>query len=154
MFMMDLKKVKEVIDLMKEYDLVEIELVDGDAKIHVKRPGAQGGMMQAVPMLQQAPAAAPAVGTPAPEAAPSAPHAGLVEIKSPIVGTFYQAPSPDADPYVKIGSQVEPDTVVCIIEAMKVMNEIKAETAGTIVEVCCKDGQAVEYGQVLFRVRP
>jgi acetyl-CoA carboxylase biotin carboxyl carrier protein len=70
------------------------------------------------------------------------------------VGTFYQASSPDSEPYVKVGSKVDPDTVVCIVEAMKVMNEIKAETGGTVVEVCCKDGQAVEFGQVLFKVRP
>lgn len=148
--MMDLKKVKDVIDLMKEHDLVEIELVDGDSKIHLKRPGAQGAMVQAAPVPQPTPVLS---GPPA-EAPASASQAGLMEIKSPIVGTFYQAPSPDAEPYVTIGSRVESDTVVCIIEAMKVMNEIKAETGGTIVEVCCKDGQAVEYGQVLFRVRP
>jgi len=144
--MMDLKKVKDVIDLMKEHDLVEIELVDGDSKIHLKRPGTHGAMVQTAPT--------PAFSGPPAEAPASASDAGLVEIKSPIVGTFYQAPSPDAEPYVTIGSRVESDTVVCIIEAMKVMNEIKAETGGTIVEVCCKDGQAVEYGQVLFRVRP
>ncbi len=78
----------------------------------------------------------------------------LVEIKSPIVGTFYATPSPDSGPYVEVGSQVTPQTVVCVIEAMKVMNEIKAETSGTIVEVLVTNGQAVEYGQVLFRVRP
>ena len=79
---------------------------------------------------------------------------GLIDVKSPIVGTFYQASTPDAEAFVKVGSKVESDTVVCIIEAMKVMNEIKAETGGTIVEVCCKDGQSVEYGQTLFKVRP
>ena len=78
----------------------------------------------------------------------------LLEIKSPIVGTFYEAPSPDSEPYVEAGSRVDPQTVVCIIEAMKVMNEIKAEVSGTIVERTVKNGQAVEYGQVLFRVRP
>ncbi|MFB0525064.1 MAG: acetyl-CoA carboxylase biotin carboxyl carrier protein, partial [Phycisphaerae bacterium] len=78
----------------------------------------------------------------------------LVEIKSPIVGTFYATPSPDSEPYVEVGSHVEPQTVVCIVEAMKVMNEIKAETRGTIVEILVTNGQAAEYGQVLFRVRP
>lgn len=149
--MMDLKKVKDVIELMKENDLVEIELVDGESKIHLKRPGAQMAM-SAMPMqMPAAPAAAPVSA--AAEVAPAA-DTGLIAIKSPIVGTFYQAASPDAEAYVKIGSRVESDTVVCIIEAMKVMNEIKAEAGGTIVEVCCKDGQSVEYGQVLFRVRP
>lgn len=148
--MMDLKKVRDVIELMKENDLVEVELVDGESKIHLKRPGAQMAMMPSMPIPQAAPATAPIVTkTPA-----LAVDSGLVEINSPIIGTFYQAPGPDAPPYVKNGSKVEADTVVCIIEAMKVMNEIKAETNGTIVEVCCKDGQSVEYGQVLFRVRP
>ena len=78
----------------------------------------------------------------------------LQEIKSPIVGTFYEAPSPDSDPYVEVGAHVDPQTVVCIIEAMKVMNEIKAEVSGTVVEKTVANGQAVEYGQVLFRVRP
>jgi len=78
----------------------------------------------------------------------------LVEIASPIVGTFYASPSPDSEHFVAVGSQVGPDTVVCIVEAMKVMNEIKAETSGTIVKILCKAGQAVEYGQVLFKVKP
>jgi len=78
----------------------------------------------------------------------------LVEIKSPIVGTFYVAPSPDSEPYVELGSAVKSQAVVCIIEAMKVMNEIKAETSGTIVEILVTNGQAVEYGQVLFKVKP
>jgi len=148
---MDLKKVKELIDIMKENDLVEIEVVDGDSKVHLKGP--QGPLMTGMAMP-----AMPAVA-PAPAAAGAAPAAeavddGLIKIVSPIVGTFYQAPSPDSDPYVKVGDRVQSDTVVCIIEAMKVMNEVKAETGGAIVEVCCKDGEAVEYGQVLFKVRP
>ena len=148
---MDLQKVKELIDLMKENELVELEIADGNLKVHLKRPGANAPVMHQVPM-----AAAPV--TPAATAAAAAPAAakeeGLIEIPSPIVGTFYQASSPDSDPYVKAGDQINPDTVVCIVEAMKVMNEIKAEVSGTIVEVCCKDGQAVEFGEVLFKVRP
>jgi acetyl-CoA carboxylase biotin carboxyl carrier protein len=79
---------------------------------------------------------------------------GLAEIKSPLVGTYYATPSPDSEHYVEVGSTVDPQTVVCIIEAMKVMNEIKAETSGTIIEVLVTNGQAVEYGQVLFKVKP
>lgn len=141
--MMDLKKVKEIIELMQENDLVEVELVEGESKVHLKRPQATMAMMPAMP-APAAPiaAAAPAVDT------------SLLEVKSPIVGTFYQASSPDAEPYIKVGAAVGPDSVVCIIEAMKVMNEIKAELSGTVVEVCCKDGQSVEFGQTLFRVRP
>lgn len=142
----DLQRVKELIELMKANDLVEIEIAEGDSKIHLKRPGA----VQAQAVYSAAPAT-PA--TPA-AAAPAAQDAGLLQIKSPIVGTFYQAASPDSPPYVKVGQKVDPDTAVCIIEAMKVMNEIKAELSGSIVEVCCKDGQAVEFGQVLFKVRP
>lgn len=146
---MDLKNIKELIDLMKENELVELEIADGDMKVHLKRPGADAPVMHQVPM------AAPAVPTTTPAAIPAAAKdEGLIEITSPIVGTFYQASSPDAAPYAKVGDKVDAATVVCIVEAMKVMNEIKAEVSGTITEVCCKDGQAVEYGQVLFKVRP
>ena len=79
---------------------------------------------------------------------------GLVDIISPIVGTYYAAPSPDAEPYIKVGDSVAPDTVVCIVEAMKVINEIKAEAAGTIEKIVVSNGQAVEFGQVLFKIRP
>ena len=81
-------------------------------------------------------------------------HDGLVDIVSPMIGTFYLAPSPDSDTYVSIGANVDSESVVCIIEAMKVMNEIKADTSGTIEKIICKAGQAVEYGQILFKVRP
>ena len=145
---MDLKKVKELIDLMKENDLVELEIAEGHSKVHLKRPGADIPVMHQIPM-----AAAPVAPSAATEPA-EAKDDGLVKIISPIVGTFYQAGSPDSDPYVNSGDKVSSDTVVCIIEAMKVLNEIKAETSGTIVEVCCRDGEAVEYGQVLFKVRP
>ncbi len=145
---MDLKNIKELIDLMKENELVELEIADGDMKVHLKRPGADAPVMHQVPMA--APAAQPA----APTAPAETKDEGLINITSPIVGTFYQASSPDADPYARVGDKVDPASVVCIIEAMKVMNEIKSEVSGTIAEVCCKDGQAVEFGQVLFKVRP
>ncbi len=149
---MDLKKVKELIELMKENDLIEVEVEDGDSKIHLKGPGSAAPVMQQVPMAAApAPAAAapaaPAAGAPAPA------DDGLETIDSPIVGTFYQAPSPDAEAYVKVGDKVTPETVVCIIEAMKVMNEIKAEKSGTIAEICCKDGEAIEFGQALFKIQ-
>lgn len=143
----DLKKVKELIDLMKENELIELEIADGDTKVHLKRPGA--GVLNSVPMT----AGSAASSTP-PAVFKEVKDDGLGKITSPIVGTFYQAPSPDSDPYVKVGDRVTSDTVVCIVEAMKVMNEIKAECSGTVVEVCCKDGQAVEYGQALFKIRP
>lgn len=147
---MDLKKVKELIDLMKENDLVEVEVADGDSKIHLKAPGSAAPVMHQIPM-------AAGLAVPASVAASaSGPAAddGFDAIPSPIVGTFYQASNPDSDPYVKAGDKVTPETVVCIVEAMKVMNEIKAEATGTIVEVCCKDGEAVEFGQALFKIQP
>jgi acetyl-CoA carboxylase biotin carboxyl carrier protein len=146
---MELKKVKELIDVMKENDLVELEVVDGDSKIHLKRPGSGVPVMTQVPMA--APAAAPTAEN---TSAPAPEKDNLINVTSPIVGTFYQASSPDVAPYAKVGDKINADTVVCIIEAMKVMNEIKAEATGTVVEVLCKDGQAVEFGQVLFKLRP
>lgn len=144
---MDLKKVKELIDIMKENDLVELEIVDGDSKVHLKGPQIGVPAMTSVPMPAPADPVAANID-------PAETGQGLISIESPIVGTFYQASSPDSEPYVKVGDNVDADTVVCIIEAMKVMNEIKAETNGVVVEVCCKDGEAIEFGQVLFKVRP
>ena len=153
----DVQKIKDLIRIMKENDLVKIDIRHGEDYISLQRgqppqPGIMGPVI----------AHMPGIGTPVVvQQPPSGGHAGaaskgegLLDIKSPIVGTLYVAPSPDSDPYVDIGSHVEPQTVVCIIEAMKVMNEIKAEVSGTIVEKTAANGQAVEYGQVLFRVKP
>jgi acetyl-CoA carboxylase biotin carboxyl carrier protein len=147
----DLSKVKEIIELMIEKDLVEVELVEGENKIHLRRPE-----MNAQPAYVPPPVAAPhqQPQATANETAKTENDDGSVEIKSPIVGTFYSSPSPDAEPYVKVGDRVEPDTVVCIVEAMKVMNELKAECSGTITKILCQTGQAVEYDQPLFKVNP
>ena len=140
--------VRDLVELMVENDLGEVSVSDGDRSIVLKRgSSAQAGG---------------AVAAPAPQAAPTTPGAGkeekpaelLAEVKSPMVGTLYLAPSPDSDPYTVVGSYVDENTVVCIVEAMKVMNEIRAEVSGTITEICVKNTQPVEYGQVLFRVRP
>ncbi len=137
---------------MKENDLAKIDIRHGEDYISLQRIQPPGTAI--APVI----ASVPGLGTPiaAPLTAPAgyAKAEGLLEIKSPIVGTFYEAPSPDSAPYVENGSHVDPQTVVCIIEAMKVMNEIKAEVSGTVVEKVAANGQAVEYGQVLFRVRP
>jgi len=154
----DLQKVKELVALMKDNDLVEIEIVDGDSKIHLKRPGADARLIQYQPMGGQMPM--PSYPAPAPIAQPAAPAAAapaavdssLQPIKSPIVGTFYMAPSPDAAPFVKVGDQVNPETVVCIIEAMKVMNEIKAETSGVIKKILVENATAVQFGQPMFLI--
>ncbi len=150
----DLKKVKELVELMVEKDLVEVEIVDGDSKIHLKRPNSSMSIAAAAPMQMMVPATAPVAS--APSAAPAATPADdkLTGIKSPIIGTFYSSPSPDSPVYVKVGDHVTADTVVCIIEAMKVMNEIKAELSGTVEKVMITNGQTVEYGQVLFKVKP
>lgn len=159
----DLQKIQKLIEIMKQNELLEVEIKHGDDKIFLKRSQAQpalGPAVTAAPMITPESGAAPAGSgsiealsrPPALQPAPVAED--LVEIKSPIVGTFYVTPGPDAEHYVEVGSKVGTQTVVCIIEAMKVMNEIKAETSGTIVEILVTNGQAVEYGQVLFKVKP
>ena len=151
----DIENVKKLIQLMKDNDLIELEVASGHDKIMLKRPAPAQPTVTHVSMpVTHAPLAAqPLAQQSAAEPAEQPETPGIVEIASPIVGTFYAAQSPDADAYVEVDSRVTPDTVVCIVEAMKVMNEIKAETTGTIVEVLCQAGQAVEYGQVIFRVK-
>jgi acetyl-CoA carboxylase biotin carboxyl carrier protein len=148
----DVQKIKELIKIMKENDLLKIDIRHGEDYVSLQRAQPQ---LLGTPMM----ASMPGVGMPVlvpqtPAGGRPGKEEGLLEVKSPIVGTLYEAPSPDSDPYVEIGSHVDPQTVVCIIEAMKVMNEIKAEVSGTVVEKIAATGQAVEYGQVLFRVRP
>ncbi|MFA6134649.1 MAG: acetyl-CoA carboxylase biotin carboxyl carrier protein [Phycisphaerae bacterium] len=148
---MDIEEIKQLVQLMVDADLSEMDITDGERKVSLRRGGEMPAMM-AMPSVAAAPALAAA---PAPAAAaPAAPASNLLEIKSPMVGTFYSAPSPDSDAYVKVGASIGDESVVCIVEAMKVMNEIKAECSGTIMEVCVKNAQPVEYGQVLFRVKP
>ena len=149
---MDLKDIKAIIDLMKKNSISEFELERQDFKIKLKRgTGAvaqyddiplsfptQGGTVGALPL--SVPLAGPATGE--------------MEIKSPMIGTFYRSPSPEAANYVEVGSEVNPDTVVCIIEAMKVMNEIKAETKGVITQILVENAKPVEFGQPMFKIRP
>lgn len=145
----DLAKVKELIEIMKENDLVEIEIANGENKISLKRPNPQMQAFTQVPMQQSiVPSAA------GPAAIEPVADSNLKVIPSPMVGTFYGSPSPDSEPFVSVGMQVNEGTVICIIEAMKVMNEIKAETSGTIAEIMCQPGQAVEFDEALFKVRP
>ncbi|HEX42728.1 MAG TPA: acetyl-CoA carboxylase biotin carboxyl carrier protein [Phycisphaerales bacterium] len=151
----DIQRIQMLLDIMKANDLAELEIKHGDDKIVLRRQQPQPTIYaaQAMHPAAAAPAASVAGQNSAGGAAPPV-EQNLVAITSPIVGTFYGTPSPDADPFVEVGTEVDSQTVVCIIEAMKVMNEIKAEVSGAIAEVCCTSGQAVEYGQVLFRVRP
>lgn len=160
----DLKDIKAIIDLMRKNSLTEFELEHQDFKIKLKRGNGSGGEegVQTVPYTMPVPMALPtqmvaaapvATGTTAPAAAAAA-DANLLEIKSPMIGTFYRSPSPDAGEYVEVGSEVGPETVVCIIEAMKVMNEIKAECKGVITQVLIDNAKPVEFGQPLFKIRP
>lgn len=153
----DLQKIRELIEIMKRNELVEVEIKHGEDKILLKRPQPQQPTVTALlPASAGAGLVSAQAEPPATEAKSAIPQqeSNLVEIKSPLVGTFYATPSPDSEPCVEVGSVVEPQTVVCIIEAMKVMNEIKAETSGTIAEILVTNGQAVEYSRVLFKVKP
>jgi acetyl-CoA carboxylase biotin carboxyl carrier protein len=156
---LDLNKIKQVVDLMKKSDLSEFEIQDQEFKLRIKRD--VGGRAAVAPVaapvaapapVAAAPVAAPVAAAPAP-ATPAAADPNVKVITSPMVGTFYATPSPDSPNFVAIGSTVKADSVVCIIEAMKVMNEIQSELAGTIVECLVASGTSVEFGQPLFRVK-
>ncbi len=156
---MDLKEIKSIIDLMKKNSLSEFELEEKDFKIKLKRPiGAAsvvptGALLDDPELTAYTPLSRPAPSLPPSGSAPAA-TSGDAEIKSPMIGTFYRTPAPDAAPYVDVGSEVGPETVVCIIEAMKVMNEIKAETRGIITALVAENAKPVEFGQPLFKIRP
>lgn len=155
----DLKRINELIGIMKENDLIEVTIEHGEDKISLKRSDPNpayltafpsGGMdagLPAQPTSSKSDSVSGAAGD-------KTSDDSLITITSPIVGTFYEAPSPDSNPYVEVGSHISTSTVVCIIEAMKVMNEIKADVSGTIAQILVSNGQAVEFGQILFKVKP
>ncbi|MCC5786301.1 MAG: acetyl-CoA carboxylase biotin carboxyl carrier protein [Phycisphaerales bacterium] len=151
--MIDIRKLKELVRLMVENELTELDLQDKEEKVLIKRghealPGQAPVVLNGAPAAQQQPAQADA------PAAPPASDAGLVAIESPMVGTYYATPNPDAEPFITEGGNVSPNTTVCLIEAMKVFNEIKAEVSGTVERILVKNGEAVEFGQKLMLVRP
>lgn len=151
---MDINHIKSLIELMVENDLSRMELREGDAHILLRR--GQPVVVSAPPAAATAVASAPAA-VPTPGAAPAPPPAAAENetlIRSPMVGTFFAAPDPESPPFVTVGSVVQPDTPVCLIEAMKVFNELKAEVSGRITRVLVKNGEAVEYDQPLFAVVP
>jgi acetyl-CoA carboxylase biotin carboxyl carrier protein len=166
---MDLKEVKELIELVSEKGFAEFEIEHEGFRLHISRfkepPVIQAApppvvfsaplpVATATPAPTAAPAQQPApVSAPPAKAEPAPPDAQINIIKSPIVGTFYRSPSPNSEPFVGVGSYVEPDMVVCIIEAMKLMNEIQAETTGEIVKIYVENGQPVEFGQPLFGIK-
>ncbi len=152
---MNLKEIQQLIDMINNSDLDEATIEEGDFRITLKRssaaPVSHNSQQPSTQEVIQAPAAKPQEENPE----PSTPAAeGLIEIRSPIVGTFYRAPSPETDPFVNVNDRIESGQVLCIIEAMKLMNEIESDFAGSIAEILVENGQAVEYDQVLFLLKP
>jgi len=148
---MNLKEIKEMINLMNENNLSEIEVERNGLKIKLKRapePGRE--IIVEGPPVAAKPAALAEKG----EAPKEAVEKKLVEIKAPLVGTFYRAPSPETEPFVEIGQEIEVGQVVCIIEAMKLMNEIKSEVKGKVIDILAENADPVEYGQILFLIEP
>ena len=161
--MIDLRYLKKVLEMLDESTVDSLEITsDKGMKLRVsKSPAQRGGAVLGTPMLAATPVAAPAAVAAVPAPLPAAPAAEppnpastLLEVKSPMVGTFYSKPEPGANAYVSVGTRVTKGQILCIIEAMKIMNEIECEVSGTVVEVGVQDMSAVEYGQVLFRVDP
>jgi acetyl-CoA carboxylase biotin carboxyl carrier protein len=153
----DFQEVRTLIDLLKKNDLAVLEFEKGDFKITLKTPaGASGGATliqgHAQSVAHAAPAAAAVASSPEKPAATEATKGNYKEITSPMVGTFYASPSPESPSFVEVGKTINAESVVCIIEAMKVMNEIKAEISGKVVEIVAENGKPVQFGQVLFRV--
>lgn len=158
---MDFKDIKKIVELMDEHGLSQFKLEQDETKLELKK----GGELD-VQAVQQLLASAPAMQPAQPAAAPPAPAApqaqtpddgslpaGVEEVTSPMVGTYYSAPSPDSEPFVKVGDKIAADTTVCIVEAMKVMNEIKAEISGEVMEVLVENGSAVQFGEPLLLVK-
>ena len=147
---MDLRKLKKLIDLVQESGIAELEITEGEEKVKIVKGGAVSLMTTAAPAAAPAPAAAlEAKPAATPPAEPPAGQEGHV-VKAPMVGTFYRSPSPDAKPFVEVGQSVKEGDTICIIEAMKLMNEIEADASGVVKAVLVENGQPVEYGQPLF----
>lgn len=155
--MIDIRKLKELVRLMVENELTELDLRDEQETVTIKRGGPGPALIASPPMGHYAPAAAPsrAGDEPSEHVAPeNGEDASLAAVESPMVGTFYSRASPDTDAFTSVGANIGPDTVVCLVEAMKVFNEIKAEVSGVVEKILVKDGDSVEFGQKLFLVRP
>lgn len=162
--MIDLDFLRGLIDAVDSSGIDSMEISRGGTRIRINKtppPAPVAAAALPAPVAHAAPAAAPAPAAPAPSAAPAAgaaapaaPASNLVEIKSPMVGTFYRSPAPEAPSYVEVGTRVGKGQTLCILEAMKLMNELPADTAGTIREILVENGEPVEYGQVLFRLDP
>jgi acetyl-CoA carboxylase biotin carboxyl carrier protein len=161
---MNQKELKELIEFLIEKDITEFELERGDVKVRIKRgtPEVASAPADRIINVHAAPAAPSPIATSAPPAAPATaappppekPEEGLHMVHSPIVGTYYESPSPGSPPFVKPGDMVEAGQILCIVEAMKLMNEIEADVGGEVVKMLVKNGQPIEYGQELFAIRP
>jgi acetyl-CoA carboxylase biotin carboxyl carrier protein len=162
--MIDLEFLRGLIEAVDDSGIDSLEIARGGTKIRINKTPPPAPVAAAAPAMAAAaaPAPAPVAAAPAPSAAggaeaaaaPAAAASTLVEIKSPMVGTFYRAPAPEAPSYVEVGSRIARGQTLCILEAMKLMNELPAEVAGTVREICVENGEPVEYGQVLFRIDP
>lgn len=158
--MIDLEFLEKLIQAIDNSSLDSLELERGGTRVRLSKTAPQN-VVASAPAMAAAPAvAAPAAAPAAPAAsgdapaAPAAPASNLIDVKSPMVGTFYRAPAPEAPAYAEVGQKVSTGDTLCIIEAMKLMNELEAEASGTIAEICVENGEPVEYGQVLFRINP
>jgi acetyl-CoA carboxylase biotin carboxyl carrier protein len=157
---MDLRKLKTLIDLVSDSNVSELEITEAEGKVRIVKGGGAVVQGYGQPVYAAPPAgapaaapaaAAPAVAAPAPAPAVAAPAAGHA-VKSPMVGTFYRSSAPGAKPFVEVGSTIKQGDTICIIEAMKILNEIEADKSGTVTQILCENGQAVEYGQPLFTI--
>ncbi len=151
---MNLKEIKELLDLMQEHQIASLEFEKGDVKLKLNKNVApvmpmEAPRMMAIPAAAAAPSAVPV----APSAAPAANDPNVVTVRSPMVGTYYASPAPDQPAYIKVGQSVKEGDVLCIVEAMKLMNEIKAEMSGVIAEVLLENGQPIEYDQPIVKIR-
>ncbi|WP_312485701.1 acetyl-CoA carboxylase biotin carboxyl carrier protein [Stutzerimonas nitrititolerans] len=153
---MDIRKVKKLIELLEESGIDELEIHEGEESVRISRHSKQVAMQQPVyaqaPAAAPAPAPAPAAAAPVADAAPAAPKLNGTVVRSPMVGTFYRASSPESKPFVDVGQSVKKGDILCIVEAMKMMNHIEAETSGTIESILVENGQPVEYDQPLFTI--
>ena len=154
---LELQEIKRLIEMIERSPITEFELVDRDLRIRISKNGKETAQIVTAPAMAMPVIAAPAAVSSTDGAQPvatagPAKSATLFEVKSPMVGTMYRAPAPDAEPYVRVGDMVEPGKVLCIVEAMKLMNELECETSGRIVEICVENAQPVEFGQVLFKI--
>lgn len=150
---MNIKEIKELLDLMQEHHIASLEYEKGDVKLKLCKNVAPMVAMESSRMVAMPAAPAPVAAASAPAAAPAANDPNVTVIRSPMVGTYYASPAPDQPSYIKVGQQIKEGDVLCIVEAMKLMNEIKAEMSGTVVEILLENGQPIEYDQPILKIK-